>query len=77
MGVVRQLFDGPLHVHELNAELGVEPTLLSHHLRVLRDAGVVVAHRDGKGVLYALASPMMSARRGRTLDFKCCKLYFE
>jgi ArsR family transcriptional regulator, nickel/cobalt-responsive transcriptional repressor len=43
--VVKLLLDGPLHVHELNADLQVEPTLFSHHLRVLRNAGIVVARR--------------------------------
>jgi ArsR family transcriptional regulator, nickel/cobalt-responsive transcriptional repressor len=77
LDVVIRLLDGPLHVHELNAGLDIEPTLLSHHLRTLRDAGLVVARRDGKAVLYALSPRMMSARHGRTLDLTCCKLRFN
>ncbi len=30
--------------------------LVSHHLRVLRDAGLVASRRDGKMVLYAMTS---------------------
>jgi ArsR family transcriptional regulator, nickel/cobalt-responsive transcriptional repressor len=66
--VVKMLLDGPRHVKELNAELHVEPTLFSHHLRVLRNAGIVVAKRDGKGVLYTLSPAMVSASDGRGLD---------
>jgi DNA-binding transcriptional ArsR family regulator len=31
--------------------------LVSHHLRVLRGAGLVSGRRDGKMVLYALTEP--------------------
>jgi ArsR family transcriptional regulator, nickel/cobalt-responsive transcriptional repressor len=75
--VVKALLDGPLHVHELNAALQVEPTLFSHHLRVLRDARILVARRDGKAVLYSLAPAMTSANGGRTIDLKCCDIRFN
>lgn len=35
--------------------------LVSHHLRILRTAGLATSHRDGKMVLYSLTE------RGRTL----------
>lgn len=66
---------GPLHVWELNEDLDVEPTLLSHHLRVLREAGLVEAERDGKAVLYRLA-PGVRAAQGRGVDLSCCILSF-
>ncbi|MCB9777663.1 MAG: helix-turn-helix transcriptional regulator [Alphaproteobacteria bacterium] len=46
--------DGPAHVGLLCDELGVEQSALSHHLRLLRDARLVVAHREGRRVSYAL-----------------------
>lgn len=77
MDVVRALLDaGPLHVWEINERAGVEPTLLSHHLRVLREAGLVEADRDGKAVLYRLAEGVRAAR-GRGLDLHCCVLDFS
>ena len=66
---------GPLHVWEINEDLDVEPTLLSHHLRVLREAGLVQAERDGKTVLYRLA-PGVRAAKGRGVDLSCCVLSF-
>jgi ArsR family transcriptional regulator len=63
MAVVEMLMDRPRHVGEMLDELSVEQSLLSHHLRILRDAGFVVAHRDGKAVLYRLARREPAAAR--------------
>jgi len=77
LAVVEQLLDGPRHVGEINEALEVEPTLLSHHLRVLRDAGLVISERDGKQVLYSLAKSVQGNRRGRAINLGCCKISFE
>ena len=77
LAVVRQLMSGPRHVGEINEELQVESTLLSHHLRVLREAGIVTGERDGKAVLYQLTPNVESKRRGATLELGCCRLVFE
>ncbi len=77
LAVVRSLMSGPKHVGEINEELNVEPTLLSHHLKVLREAELVVSQRDGKAVLYQLASSVESRRKGAGLDLGCCQLVFE
>lgn len=76
LGVVRQLMQGPKHVGQINATLGVEKTLLSHHLKVLREAGIVHAMRDGKAVLYRLAPEVESKRRGAGIDLGCCQIVF-
>jgi len=54
------LWSGPKHVGEMNALLGLEQSLLSHHLKV-RDEGFVMATRDGK---YQLESSVLSANGG-------------
>lgn len=77
LAVVERLLGGPLHVGEINETLGVEQTLLSHHLKVLRDAGLVTAERDGKQVLYALAKNVQGARRGRAINLGCCLISFD
>lgn len=77
LGVVRQLLQGPLHVSAINARMQVEKTLLSHHLKVLRDAGIVEGEREGKAVLYRLAPAVASKRRGKGLDLGCCQIVFE
>jgi ArsR family transcriptional regulator len=77
LAVVQQLFDGPKHVHEINQELGVDQSLLSHHLKVLREAGLVIAERDGKAVLYRLDPAAQVTRTGSAINLGCCLLSFE
>jgi len=45
---------GPQAVGELQSLLGVEQSALSHQLRTLRDAHLVVGERAGKRVIYRL-----------------------
>ncbi len=77
MAVIERLLERPQRVHELNASLRMDPTLLSHHLRVLREAGLVTTKRDGKEILYRLASTVRKSAKSSTLDFGCCKLEFK
>ncbi len=77
LAVLRQLLDGPLHVGAINEPLGVEPSLLSHHLRVLREGGIVDSRRDGKAVLYSLAPRFRARRAGQAIDLGCCRLSFS
>ena len=76
LAVIQQLLKRPLHVHEINAELHIDPTLLSHHLRVLREAGLVRVEREGRSLLYRLSSEIRMRQRRRVLDFGCCQLSF-
>ena len=75
LSVVRELLEGPRHVGELNELVRVEQSLLSHHLRVLREAGLVEGERDGKAVLYRLAPDI--SRDGNSINLGCCRLSFE
>lgn len=77
LAVVEQLLTGPKHVGEINHRLQVEQSLLSHHLKVLRDAGMVEAQRDGKAVLYRLTPTVDSARQGKALNLGCCLISFD
>ncbi|MFQ5425172.1 MAG: ArsR/SmtB family transcription factor [Phycisphaerae bacterium] len=77
LAVLRQLMKGPRHVGAINARLRIEPTLLSHHLKVLRDAGLVVTQRDGKAVLYSLAPGVETADAGKAINLGCCRLSFK
>ena len=77
LAVIEALMDGPRHVGELVDLLGVEQSLLSHHLRVLREIGLLQAERDGKAVLYALAPGVEGAPADKTLQLGCCQLSFS
>ena len=44
-------------VHELLAEIAIEPSNLSQQLGVLRRAGLVVQRREGAEVVYSIGVP--------------------
>jgi ArsR family transcriptional regulator len=75
MRVAEILMNGPRCVHELMAILKVEQSLLSHHLRVMRDSGLVEGVRAGKAVRYQL-SAHTEVREG-AIDLGCCQLTFD
>lgn len=75
--VVRCLMTSALHVSELNEQIGIDQSLLSHHLKVLREAGLVIGDRDGKAVLYRLAPDVAGdSELAGFLDLGCCRLSF-
>lgn len=77
LAVLRQLMAGPQQVGELNAALKMEQSLLSHHLRVLRDAGLVLSTRDGKAVRYRLAEGVaVGEKSADSINLGCCQLSF-
>ena len=67
---------GPRHVGDLNAELEIDQSLLSHHLRILRDADLVSTMRDGKAVLYDLVPGVEIEGMSESIDLGCCHLSF-
>ena len=69
---------GPLHVFEMIETLGLEQTLLSHHLRILREEGFLNSERRGKKVLYSLMDGVYPRKNGRReIDLGCCQLTFS
>jgi ArsR family transcriptional regulator, lead/cadmium/zinc/bismuth-responsive transcriptional repressor len=48
--------------------LGLSPSLVSHHLRLLRAARIVRAEREGKQVFYAAADAHISAMLAGMLE---------
>ena len=77
LAVVRLLIGNSMTVSELNESLGVEQTLLSHHLRVLRDAGIVKHLREGRSIRYSISEQVKSTRRGASVDLGCCQILFD
>ena len=58
----------PTPVGELAAKLGLAPSLVSHHLRLLRTARLVAATRHGKQVIYAAADHHIAAMLSAMLE---------
>jgi ArsR family transcriptional regulator len=72
--IVSRLRDGPRNVSELAALLGAELVNISHHLGVLRNAGVVRDERRGRFVVYRLHPDVFRAADADHLDLGCCRL---
>ena len=52
--------DEPVAVGDIAAQLGLSPSLVSHHLRLLRAGRILKATRRGKRVFYAAADQHIS-----------------
>ena len=53
--------DGPICVSDIAESLGVEQSLVSHHLRLLRAGRVLKARRQGKQMFYSVADEHISS----------------
>lgn len=77
--ILESLLIGEKCVTDLVRELKCAQPHASHHLRILRDSGLVEGHRDGKQVCYRVSPTIQRAlanRQGQSLDFGCCELRF-
>lgn len=52
--ILGRLHGGPCSVNELADAVGMEPSAVSHQLRLLRHLGLVVGRRYGRRVVYDL-----------------------
>jgi ArsR family transcriptional regulator, nickel/cobalt-responsive transcriptional repressor len=52
--ILGRLHAGPCSVGELAVAVGMEPSAVSHQLRLLRHLGLIVGHREGRRVVYDL-----------------------
>ena len=52
--ILGRLSAGACSVNELANAVGMEPSAVSHQLRLLRHLGLVVGHREGRRVVYDL-----------------------
>lgn len=76
--IVQCLQTGPKNVTDLSQALGKELANVSHHLGVLRHAGLVQDEKDGKFVVYSLHPdvfrPKDSGDSTDVFDLGCCRL---
>ena len=66
-------------VTELVKEIRRRQPHVSHHLRILRDAGLVEGLRDGKRVCYRVVPKIQRSLKGTrkaSLEFGCCRISF-
>jgi ArsR family transcriptional regulator len=76
--IVQCLRYGEMSVGDIALALEAELANVSHHLGVLRHAGLVEDRRDGKYILYSLHASVFQPGAGRKpsamLDLGCCRL---
>ena len=77
LAVVCQLLDRQKTVSEIRDELDIEQSLLSHHLKILRQADVVVGQRVGKHIRYRLVQKIAWQGQSLGIDLGCCQLAFN
>lgn len=58
--ILEELVAGEGTVTDLMEQLQIGQSLMSHHLRILREAGLVVDRRSGRWVRYSIAEPALA-----------------
>ena len=66
--IIATCLPGPIAVGDLAAALNLSPTLVSHHLRLLRAARLVKFERQGKHVLYSAADRHVLSMLGEMIE---------
>jgi ArsR family transcriptional regulator len=61
--ILEQLGSGERSVSDLMVLLDIRQSLMSHHLRILREAGLVVDRREGRWIHYSIAEAALAACR--------------
>ena len=78
MRIIRLLMDAPLGVCEIARRLGLEYYNVSRHLRVLREAGLLVVEKHGRERVYVVPERILRSRaQARVLDLGCCSFQFD
>ncbi len=76
--IVQLLQDGPKNVSTLADLLSADIANVSHHLGVLRHAGLVRDEKQGKFVVYSLHPdvfrPKAAGQAADVIDLGCCRL---
>src|SRR5205823_2228919 len=76
--IVQLLRLGPRSVGEIADELHIRIVNLSHHLTVLRHAGLVRNERQGRYIFYSLAPEVVQEEdedpKSEHLNLGCCRL---
>ena len=75
--IIQALREGPKNVSEIGASTDQKIANVSHHLKVLREGGLVESRREGRFVRYRLSpKTYIPTKSGPVeyLDIGCCRL---
>lgn len=76
--IVDVLRAGPKNVGEIAEAVGIEIVNASHHLGILKHAGIARSRREGRNIVYRLAEGVFDAKSGKQssehINLGCCRL---
>jgi len=77
--IVQTLLVTPRSVGELADDLKVSPYNASKHIKILRQAGIVTAEKEGKSVQCQVADEFRRtlSKKEAALDLGCCTFRFD
>jgi ArsR family transcriptional regulator len=75
--IIECLSEKSRNVGELASCLGKHMVKVSHHLSILRKAGLVKSNRMGRFIYYELQSGLGVSGSTGHLDLGCCRLEFS
>ena len=78
--ILHTLFEKAQCVSELMEQLRLAQSHVSHHLKILKVAGLVESSRDGHKICYALhpgVKAKLSETRAEALNLGCCEVTFR
>ena len=61
-------------VHELLVHTGLEKSLLSKHLKVLREHNILLVRRQGREACYQVNRELLHSSKSNTLNLACCNI---
>jgi DNA-binding transcriptional ArsR family regulator len=67
--ILRVLRAGDLSAGDIAARFDMTAPSISHHLNVLKEAGLVTAERDGRHIIYSLNSTTLQDLMQELLEF--------
>jgi ArsR family transcriptional regulator len=67
--ILRALREGDLAAGDIAARFEMTAPSISHHLNVLKDAGLVTAVRNGRHIIYSLNSTTLQDLMTELMDF--------
>ena len=72
--ILRLLFKEPLSVNQISEKLDATQYNISKHLRIMREAGLLITEKQGNRRLYTVAGNLKSqlAANNNVLDLGCC-----
>lgn len=68
--ILKLLQDGPLSAGEITAHFDMTGATISHHLAILRDAGLVLDEKRGKFIYYELNTSVVDELLGWLTSLK-------